>query len=195
MATIPRPPFVAFTITPEFTRDKDAIKHFVFHTTEGTGTIEDLAHYFQTTLHPSSSGGTYREGVMYISQPNGRIGSSGDWTNGYYHVQDHNTECVGIEQIGFHTLDRVGWFKRKKQLWAACWVAAWNSQELGIPLRRSALNRRWIAPSGFCQHSDVPDNDHVDCGAGFPFEWVLEIAAKWRVSGVPIWVRIALPKS
>jgi hypothetical protein len=72
MATIPRPPFVAFTITPEFTRDKDAIKHFVFHTTEGTGTIEDLAHYFQTTLHPSSSGGTYREGVMYISQPNGR---------------------------------------------------------------------------------------------------------------------------
>jgi hypothetical protein len=193
--TVVRPPFVAFTITPEFTRDKDAIQHFVFHTTEGTGTIESLAHFFQTTLHPSSSGGTYREGIMYITETNGRMGSLGDWTKGVYHVQSHNTECVGVEQIGFHTLDRVGWFKRKKQLWAAAWIAAWNSQELGIPIRRSALNRRWIKPSGFCQHSDVPDNDHVDCGAGYPFEWVLEIAAKWKANGVPVWVKLALPKS
>lgn len=189
-----RPPFVKFTITPEFTRDKDEIKHFVFHTTEGAGTIESLSSWFQRTLYTSDDGSKYRYGIMYITESNGRMGSSGDWANGYYHVGKHNTECVGLEQIAFHTFDVVTWFKRKRQLWAACWIAAWNSQELGLPLHRSAMNHRWIQPSGFCEHRDVPDNNHSDCGDGFPFEWVLETAAKWKANGVPVWVKLALPK-
>jgi hypothetical protein len=181
---VTRPPFVPFSVPTHGTRTP---KHFVFHTTEGGGTVESLAAYFR------NSGDGY--GINYITQPSGRMGSIGSFVAETWHVASHNSECIGCEQIGFHYLTSRQWFLRIRQLWAAAWIAAWVSQELDIPLVRSALGRRWIAPSGFCQHSDVPDNDHVDCGAGFPFGWVLATAAKWKANGVPVWVRLALPKS
>jgi hypothetical protein len=183
MATIPRPPFVPFTVP---THGRRTPKHIVLHTTEGTGTIESLAEDFRT------DGRGY--GVNYITQPSGRMGSLGNFYAETWHVADENSICIGIEQIGTYLTTRVGWYRKIRQLWAACWVVAWISQELDIPIRRSAEGRRWIAESGVCQHSDVPLNDHNDCGPGYPFEWVLEIANKWRSSGVPIWVRVALPK-
>jgi hypothetical protein len=187
--TVIRPPFVPFTITPEFTRPVSAIKHFVFHTTEGGGTVESLADFFQRTLHQRQHGpGTYREGVMYISEPNGRVGSLGDWRKGVFHVANHNTECVGLEQIGHSSLTTEQWFGRLHQLWSAAWIAAYVSEQLDIPLVRSAKDRRFIAPSGFCQHGDVPDNDHTDCGSGYPFGWVMDRAREWRANGVPAFV-------
>lgn len=185
MAQIPRPPFVPFTCPSHGVRDMSAIKHFVFHTTEGGGTVESLASYFRS--------GTY--GIMYITEPTGRCGSLGDWRKLVWHVASHNTECVGLEQIGYARYSTEDWFENLHQLWAAAWIAAYCSQELSIPLVQSARARHWIAPSGFCQHRDVPDNDHTDCGPGYPFGWVLARARDWRSSGVPAFVVDELRKA
>jgi hypothetical protein len=179
-----RPPFVPINGCTQFRRELSQIKHFVFHDTEGGGTCESIGNYLNSKGY----------GIMYVSEPSGRVGSLGDWTKGVYHVALHNTECVGLEQIGYASTSSRGWFLKLRQLWAAAWIAAYVSQELGIPLVQSARNRAWIAPSGFCQHSEVPDNDHTDCGPGYPFGWVLNTASKWKESGVPVWVRLAIPK-
>jgi hypothetical protein len=179
-----RPPFVPFTVPTHGTRTP---KHIVLHDTEGGGTVESLAAYFRNNGQGL--------GVNYIIEANGRMGSLGNFLSETWHVASHNSECIGIEQMGFASTSRVGWFRKIRQLWAACWVVAWIAQEMNIPIRRSAANRHWTASSGVCQHSDVPDNDHNDCGPNYPFGWILETAEKWRVNGVPAWVRIALPKS
>lgn len=185
MASIPRPPFVKFTTPTHGSRSLDQIKHFVFHTTEGLGSVESLSAFFRS--------GSY--GIMYITEPDGRMGSLGDWSQVVWHVASHNTETVGLEQIGYASMTTEQWFERLHQLWAAAWIAAWCSQELGIPLIQSARARHWIAPSGFCQHRDVPDNDHTDCGGGYPFDWVLGRARDWRMGGIPIYVVDELKKA
>jgi hypothetical protein len=148
-------------------------------------TIESLAAYFRSS--PS------RLGVSYIIQKNGRMGSIGDFFAETWHVKSHNSECIGVEQIGSASISRAGWAFRKRQTVAAGWLAAWVSQQLEIPLVRCAENRRWTAPSGFCQHADVPDNDHTDCGPGYPFDMVLRRAELFREHGVPLWARLLVP--
>jgi hypothetical protein len=184
MGRIIRPPFVPFTVATVGTRRP---RYFVHHTTESNGTIEGLAAYFRND--------TPRLGINYITQASGRMGSLGSFVAETQHVQWHNSICIGCENMGFHWYTEKMWFTRLRQLWAAAWISAWVSQEMDIPLRIGALNRRWVADSGFCEHRDVPDNDHVDCGPGFPLGFVLQCARKWQAGGVPVWVRTALPKS
>jgi hypothetical protein len=170
-----RPPFVKFSVPVHGAR---VPRYFVFHTPEEDAwTIERLASFFRATPD--------QLGISYATEKNGRMGSIGSFNALVYHVHYENSVCIGCEQQGYHSFTRVQWFQRKRQLWAAAWLAAWVNQQLGIPLRHGAAGRRWI----------VPRNDHIDCGAGFPLGWVLEIAAKWRQSGVPVYVRAAIPKT
>jgi hypothetical protein len=180
-----RPPFVHFSQT---THGKRRPLYFVFHTTESNdaATVEEIASYLQNQ--------TPGYGINYITQANGRCGSLGDFFAETWHVEQHNNSCIGNEQVGTYKRSRMMWYVHLRQLWASAWIAAWVSQELDIPLRIGALNRRWVASSGFCQHRDVPDNDHVDCGDGFPIGWVLGRAKAWCEGGVPVWVRRAVPK-
>ena len=145
---VQRPPFVIFDLATHGTRDP---KHFVLHMTEGYGSIEWLAGYFR------DSGPL---GVTFITEPNGRMGMLREGPMAEtYHVLSHNSECIGVEQIGFSSRTRRQWLTTyKRQFWAVCWIGAWAGQELDIPTVQSAKDRRWIAPSGYCQHSDVPDN-------------------------------------
>lgn len=188
--SVTRPPFVPFVVPVHGRR---RAKYFVFHTTEGGGTVESLAAYFRRT--PDGLG------VNYIIEPSGRMGSNGDFDAMTYHVADHNSECMGVEQIATHTWTSEKWFTQPVggdgplMLWASAWLAAYVSQERDIPLRAAASNHRWTAPSGFTQHSEVPDNDHTDCGPGFPFGWVLGRAQAWLTDGVPAYVRDEILKA
>jgi hypothetical protein len=182
---ITRPPFVKFTVP---THGRRTARYFVFHTTEGpdTQTIENLAAYFRGTSEGL--------GVNYITQANGRMGSLGDFDALTYHVANQNSKCIGVEQVGhaFRTMEQ--WFEHLHQLWAGVWVMCWVCQERDIPLQIGARSHRYITDAGVCQHRDLPDNNHFDCGSGFPIGWVLNTGRKWMAEGVPPYVKAALPK-
>jgi hypothetical protein len=185
---VQRPPYVKFSVPTHGFR---APQHVVLHTTEGYGDVEGLAAYFRGPRSISLGG----LGVSYIIERSGRCGSLGSFTAETYHVGPANRVCIGIEQIGFARTTSYEWFKLYiKQVRSAAWTVAWITQQLDIPVRHSAAGRRWLFPSGVCEHADVPENDHTDCGPGYPLGTVLEMAAKWRREGVPLWVRLSTPK-
>jgi len=84
-----------------------------------------------------------------------------------------NTGKVGIEQAGFASFTRSKWLRRTRQLHATAKLIAWYSYSHGIPIRYSTTH-------GVCQHKDLPEGGHSDCGAGFPFRWVLRVARVYR---------------
>lgn len=183
-----RPPFVKFVVP---THGSMTPRHLALHTTEGSGTVESLAAYFRGP-ESARQGGL---GVQYIVEQNGRLGSLGSFSAKTYHVGPANSICLGVEQIGTYRTSNHDWFaKYQRQLRSTVWIAAWVSQQLEIPLRQSAVAGRWVYPSGVCEHKDVPGNDHLDCGPGYPLGWVIETASKWRRDGVPLWVRLQTPK-
>lgn len=182
---IVRPPFVPFAVP---THGRRVARYFVFHTTESpeSTTIENLAAYFRGT--------TDQLGVNYIVQANGRMGSLGDFDALTYHVANENSVCIGNEQVATYRRTSEQWFEHRNQLWASTWVMCWVCQERDIPLRVGARGHRFVADSGVCEHRDLPQNDHIDCGDGFPLGWVLNTGRNWMARGVPSYVRAALPQ-
>ena len=183
--SVNRPPFVPFQCPTHGTRHA---KHFVIHDTEGHGTVESVSHYF------TAQGLGY--GINYITEQTGRMGSLGSFNAETWHVIDHNSECIGCENVGFASTSKHDWYdKYLHQLWAQAWIIAWVCGNLKIPFRQSARNRQWLYPSGVCRHLDVPDNDHTDPGSGYPFLFVLEHAQTWHNKGVPQYIQDILRKA
>lgn len=181
-AVCPKPPLQSLPglVVIHGIRPLTAIKHVVLHTTEGGGTLQSLGTFFKDETPE-------KDGVCFAVDPAGGCCQYVPETAIVWHVASHNTECIGIEQIGFHDFTRAEWLgPRLDQIHATAWIVAWLCQEHGIPVRRSAADRKWIQPSGVCQHDDVPDNDHLDCGPGYPFDVVLSLASAWQHGGPPL---------
>lgn len=80
-----------------------------------------------------------------------------------------NTGKIHIEQGGRAAFTRAQWMKRDKQLHATARLIAWYSYRWNIPITHSTTY-------GVCQHSDLPQGGHHDCGAGYPYGYVLQLA-------------------
>ena len=185
MGRIQRPPFVRYDVpthgsSPHWT-------DYVIHTTEGANqTIENLAAYFRRTEQGL--------GVSHIIQENGRMGTNGNINAKTHHVKNGNHHCRGVELVGFAGRSTFQWYKNIRQLWAVAWLMAYVSQGWDIPIQKSLINGRRVAAKGFCGHGDVPGNDHWDPGPNFPWGFVFRLARRWRKNGVPLHVRLAIPK-
>jgi N-acetylmuramoyl-L-alanine amidase len=184
--TVRKPPFLTGPIYKVPTHGTRTPKYFVIHVTEGGGTCESLSAYFR-----NSGGGL---GVTFTNEPSGRCSQNVSLDATTWHVKKHNSECVGIEQIGWANKSRLWWTTLgRRQLYSTAWIVAWACEQYGIPIIQASDNRRkWTHPAGVTQHMWVPDNDHDDCGPGYPFDLVLKYATKWTRTGSPAPITLRL---
>jgi hypothetical protein len=160
------------------THGKRTASYFVLHTTEGNGTVESYGRYFRNTA--------VGLGTTFVLERDGRLGQMAELDDRTYHVKSHNSEMIGVEQVGFAATSRLAWLTLyRRQLFMAAWLIAWVSQELDIPVQLAVDHGRTLARHGVLQHRQVPDNDHDDCGNGYPVDFVMKWAGKWRHSGGP----------
>jgi hypothetical protein len=100
------------------------------------------------------------------------------WTQAFY-----NPWCLSIEQIGFAS-DQWTAPKKNKQLHeTARWIAWWNKEHPGIPIRRGrvSIDGR-ILRTGVIQHRDLGSlgGGHHDVSDKFPMTKVLDFAREHR---------------
>ena len=184
MKIIPTPPFVTDIVPVHGKRDAS---YFVLHTTEGGGTIESLCKYFRESR--DVNGNKLQYGVTFITEPSGRMGKVALLDAETWHVQNHNSDCIGLEQIGYSSTTNAAWrSKYRMQLAAAAWIIAWWSQETHHPILAAGSDktgRSFTHSAGVTQHKWVPQNDHGDCGSGYPFDDVLAKAKRYQTNGIP----------
>lgn len=141
----------------------------VYHDTEGhdEAGIRDLAgvafYWHGISWGPGSQIGVDAEGytARYV-----------DDLEIAYHVENHNTGSLGIEQIGFARFLPSVWLLRPKQLeTVAHWTAYW-SVTYGIPLKLDVEH----GVSTHAMQSRAFHGSHTDPGTGYPLQRVLDRA-------------------
>lgn len=147
------------------------VRLIVLHTAEGATTIEELGNFFakKSTNASSHTGIDDKKGVIgeYVKR------DQKSWTQ-----VNANPVSVSAELCGFAKWSRDEWMKHPNML-ANC--AEWIKEEAAkfdIPI--VALNNSQAQGSGkgVCQHSNLGSwgGGHHDCGAGFPMDYVLDLA-------------------
>jgi hypothetical protein len=145
----------------------------VSHNRPGSGDVKAIADYFgHLSTRASSHIINDAEGHDCRCVPD----EAKAWTQAAY-----NPQSLSIEQVEYADKPRARWLaENAKGLEnTAQWVAYW-SVKYDIPLRKSTS-------SGVCQHRDLgaAGGGHVDCGAGYPEDVVIE-KAKGYAAGMKI---------
>jgi hypothetical protein len=145
----------------------------VLHTAEGALTIQSLGSFF---ANPSSGVSSH----VGIDDTPGTVGeyvprSGSSWT-----AAGANKWSVQAELCAFAKWDLATWNTHPQML---ANTAAWIAEEcafFGIPIvGLSAADAQNPNARGVCQHNDLGSmgGGHWDCGPGFPFAQVLQMAA------------------
>lgn len=101
-----------------------------------------------------------------------------------WHCAGYNSASLGIEQIGFASTSRSGWFANWRQLReTARWIAYWSTA-YGIPIRKGAVSGGVVTRSGVLRHMDlgVIGGGHSDPGSNYPFGRVLLLARAYKAA-------------
>ncbi len=153
------------------THGKQVPQRVVLHDTESHDTkgIRDIAGVYNFWL---GQGKGY--GAHFVVDAGGNIGQGAQVTQVCWHVENHNTDSVGIEQVGYAWWNLQKWSAREAQLDKVSKLVAWLSFAYQIPLVHSI-------DKGVCMHRDFTDGTHTDPGANYPFHSVLT-RAKWYKS-------------
>jgi hypothetical protein len=153
-------------------RNTGGVRLIVIHTAEGARTIEDLGHFFANYGNQVSShtGADDQRGVIgeYVKRGNA------SWTQANF-----NNVAVSLELCGFASWSRSAWLNQHDQMLRNC--AAWIAEEakhFGIPLTALSPSQAQGGGRGVCQHIDLGSGGggHVDCGPGFPMDYVMDLA-------------------
>jgi hypothetical protein len=148
------------------------VRLIVVHTAEGARTIEDLGAFFANSANGVSShtGADDQPGIVgeYVTRGNKA------WT-----AANANPVAVQLELCGFASWTEQTWRQQHPNMLANC--AAWIAEEAahyGIPLDALTAGQAQGSGRGECQHIDLGSwgGGHVDCGPGFPFGYVLDLA-------------------
>lgn len=149
-----------------FTDGHQVPKVVVLHSTESDG----KGVYYVKAI------GAFLEGkklsVHYCVAADGAIGQYASPNDKCRHAPP-NTGKVGIEQAGFARFTKKKWLSRSYQLLRVARLLAQLNRDYGIPLEFSTTH-------GVCQHKDLPEGGHHDCGPGYPFYFVLRTARLLR---------------
>lgn len=153
----------------------------VLHTAEGARTIESLGNFFGS----SSAGVSSQVGTDDTPNTVGEYvrREYKSWTQGNF-----NPVCTSNELCGFASWSRDEWMNNHHTMLenTAKWIAE-EAAHFGIPIRALSEAEAQGGGSGVCQHIDLgaAGGGHVDCGSGFPYEYVLDMA-KGGVTPEPI---------
>ena len=153
-------------------RGGSSVRLIVMHTAEGARTIEDLGGFFANSGNGVSShtGADDQLGVIgeYVTRGNKA------WTQG-----NANPVAVSLELCGFASWTTAQWKNDHHNMLRNCadWIAE-EARYYGLPLDRLTAAQAQGSGRGECMHIDLGSwgGGHVDCGPGFPFGYVLDMA-------------------
>lgn len=149
-------------VRSQSSRNGAPIRRIVLHTTEGYGSVLQLAGFFNRVQASSHLG------VQSNGDACRMVGDSRKaWTQAAY-----NPGSLSIEQIGFARFSTKTWVRdyHRGLLRTAAAISNWSAR-WGIPIRRSVSH-------GVCSHKDLgaAGGGHVDPGPGYPWRYVLYLA-------------------
>jgi len=144
----------------------------VLHTAEGARTFEDLGHFFQNYNNQVSS-------HVGIDDKRGKIGEYVSRANSAWTQANYNNAAISAELCGFASWSTSTWKNDHHNMLLNCadWIRE-ESQKLGIPITRLSNSQAQGSGRGVCQHVNLGagGGGHVDCGDGFPMDYVLDLA-------------------
>jgi hypothetical protein len=159
-------------------RGGSAVRLIVCHTAEGSRTYQDLGAFFQNP----SAGVSSHTGIDDTRNVIGEYVTPGNkaWT-----ASNANPVAVQAELCAFAAWTEQEWRNQHHVMLENC--AAWIAEEAaryGLPITELTPQQAQGGGRGVCQHIDLGSwgGGHVDCGAGFPFAYVLDMA---RSGGKP----------
>jgi hypothetical protein len=148
------------------------VRLVVLHTAEGSKTIESLGNYFAS----SSSGVSSQVGID--DKPN----TVGEYVRREYKSwtqASFNPVATSAELCGFAAWSAAEWNNNHAVMLenTAKWVAE-ECAHFGLPIVALTPSQAQSGGRGVCQHIDLGSagGGHVDCGSGFPYAQVLEMA-------------------
>jgi len=152
-------------------RGGSSVRLIVLHTAEGATTFESLGNYFQQDVGVSSQVG--------IDDKLGKIGEYVTRGNKAWTQANFNPVAVSAELCGFAAWTTSNWMNSHHNMLVNC--ADWIREEanhFGLPITRLTASQAQGTGRGVCQHIDLGSagGGHVDCGSGFPMDYVLELA-------------------
>lgn len=135
-------------------RDTTKINKVVIHTIEGSAM--GALSWFNSSSNPYGTGA-----LLVISQT--KAYQTADFDTYLWHCINANLTGVGIEHQGYASYSKVKWLSsaNRKMLRMSANRTAWICWRfgLGVPERKKNV----------FGHVDVPGNDHVDPGKGWPW--------------------------
>jgi hypothetical protein len=153
-------------------RDDGSVRLIVLHTAEGARTIEDLGNFFANYGNQVSS-------HVGADDQLGKIGEYVTRGNASWTQANYNNAAVSLELCGFASWTRDGWMGGHHNMLRNCadWIAE-EAARFGIPITRLTAGQAQGNGRGVCQHVDLGagGGGHVDCGSGFPMDYVLDLA-------------------
>lgn len=154
------------------------VRLIVLHTAEGARTIEDLGHFFQNYANQVSS-------HVGADDKAGKIGEYVTRGNKAWTAANYNPVAVQLELCGFASWSNSEWKNNHHNMLVNCaqWIAE-EAKKFGLPITRLNATQAQGSGRGVCQHIDLGSGGggHVDCGSGFPMDYVLDLARSGTTS-------------
>lgn len=164
--------------SPNFSRRNAAVSTVVLHTAEGATTFQGLGAFFSRPSSGVSSHVGIDDQVGVVGEYVGRAFKA--WT-----ASAANPWSVQAELCGFARWSRAEWLGHPVMLAnTATWIAE-ECAVFGIPVvGLDPAGAQAPGVKGVCQHADLGrmGGGHWDCGPGFPFDHVLDMARGARPS-------------
>lgn len=159
-------------------REGARIHGLVLHTTEGNDS-------------PDNNGDLTNLGALFRSEEasahlavnvRGNFGRYVLDAEAAWAVCNFNLVTLSLEQIGYAEFSRKDWFKRPNQLHGAAEFLLYGHIHYGVPLSKGACVGSTITRAGVFQHKDfgIMGSGHVDCGPGYPQDYVMKLAQFFR---------------
>lgn len=153
------------------TRGGAGVRLIVIHTAEGSRTIESLGSFF---ANPAA-------GVSSHTGADDKANTVGEFVRRDYKswtAAEFNPVATQIELCGFAAWSPAEWANHQNMV-ANCaqWVAE-EAAAFGIPIVALTAAEAQGGGRGVCQHRDLGSRggNHSDCGDGFPYQDMLQMA-------------------
>jgi hypothetical protein len=154
------------------------VRLIVLHTAEGATTIESLGNFF---ANPSS-------GVSSHTGADDKPGKIGEYVrrpDKAWTAANANPVAVQIELCAFAAWTTSTWNQHPNMLDnCARWIAE-EAAHFGLPITKLTPAQAQGSGRGVCQHKDLGSwgGGHHDCGSGFPYDRVLDMARSYLSGG------------
>jgi len=156
-----------------------SVRLVVIHTAEGARTVEELGNYFARAAVNASS---------HVGIDNERIETYVPYDREAWTIRSGNAISDNAELCGFARWTREEWLREHPSMLvlAARWIAE-RCKARGIPIKKLTPAEVRAGQSGVIGHVDwtlgMQDGTHVDPGAGFPWDVVIQAANELSLEG------------